>query len=75
MGAVVFVHGMTIQRQNAVYLAKEQELQAQLDEAKERSEEIDKLKDYVGTDAYIEEAAREKLKFVYENEILFKAAE
>ena len=53
--------------------AKITELQTQIDAEKERSEEINKLKKYVGTDEYIEEVAREKLGLVKENEILFRA--
>ena len=64
---------MRLQRQNQQYIAQEEELQAQLDEAEKRSEEIDSLKDYVGTDEYIEEIAKEKLGLVHENEILFRA--
>lgn len=52
---------------------QEEELQTQIDAEKERSEEINKLKKYVGTDEYIEEVAREKLGLVKENEILFRA--
>ena len=48
-------------------------MQTQIDAEKERSEEINKLKKYVGTDEYIEEVAREKLGLVKENEILFRA--
>ena len=52
---------------------QEEELQTQIDAEKERSEEINKLKKYVGTDEYIEEVAREKLGLVKEIEILFRA--
>ena len=72
LSAVIVVHGMTLQKQNKAYRAQEAELQAQIDDEKERSEEIDKLKEYVGTDKYIEEVAKEKLGLIKENEILFK---
>ena len=55
------------------YKVQEEELKTQIDAEKERSEEINKLKKYVGTDEYIEEVAREKLGLVKENEILFRA--
>lgn len=70
---MVIVHGMTLKKSNDAYKAQEAELQSQIDAEKERSEEIDKLKKYVGTDKYIEEVAREKLGLVRENEILFRA--
>lgn len=73
LGAVIMIHGMTLRERNRAYMAQEAELQAQLDAEKERSEEIDELKDYVGTDEYIEEVAKEKLGLVHENEILFRA--
>ena len=34
---------------------------------------IDELEEYVGTDEYIEDIAKEKLGLVYPNEILFEA--
>ena len=73
LGPVIMIHGITLQERNKAYMAQEAELQAQLDAEKERSEEIDELKDYVGTDEYIEEVAKEKLGLVHENEILFRA--
>lgn len=72
LAAVAFVHGMSLQATNREYQAQEAELQAQLDAEIARSEEIDKLKEYVGTDEYIEEVAKAKLGLVHKNEILFK---
>ena len=66
-------HGMALKKSNDAYKVQEEELQTQIDAEKERSEEINKLKKYVGTDEYIEEVAREKLGLVKENEILFRA--
>lgn len=70
---VVLAGGMELKKRNDAYIAQEMELQAQIDAEKERSAEIDELKEYVGTDEYIESVAKEKLGLVYENEILFKA--
>ena len=70
---MVIVHGMALKKSNDAYKGQEEELQTQIDAEKERSEEINKLKKYVGTDEYIEEVAREKLGLVKENEILFRA--
>ena len=67
------VHGIALKKSNDAYKVQEEELQTQIDAEKERSEEINKLKKYVGTDEYIEEVAREKLGLVKENEILFRA--
>ena len=48
-----------------------EELNKRLEAEKERKEEIDDLENYVGSDEYIEEVAREN-GLVYPNEIIFK---
>ena len=55
---MVIVHGMALKKSNDAYKVQEEELQTQIDAEKERSEEINKLKKYVGTDEYIEEVAK-----------------
>ena len=55
------------------YIAQEKELEASIQEEKDRAEEISELEDYVGTDEYIEQTAKDKLGLVHENEIIFKA--
>ena len=70
--AVVSVNGMTLRARQKAYQAQEAELQEQIQEEKERASEIDALEDYVSTDEYVEEVAREKLGLVHENEIIFK---
>lgn len=47
--------------------------QIALEEA--RAEEIEKLPEYVNSDEYIEKTAREKFGLVYQDEIIFRAAE
>lgn len=47
--------------------------QIALEEA--RAEEIEKLPEYVASDEYIEKTAREKFGLVYQDEIIFRAAE
>ena len=64
LSAVIVIHGMALQARNKEYMAQEAELMAQLDDEKE----------YVGTDEYIEDVAKEKLGLIKQNEILFKAA-
>ena len=68
---MVIVHGMALKKSNDAYKVQEEELQTQIDAEKERSEEINKLKKYVGTDEYIEEVAREKLGLVGPNERVY----
>ena len=53
-------------------LARQQELQAQIDEQRERSERLDIRRDYTGTKKFLEEMARKVLGLVYPDEILFE---
>lgn len=71
--AVVSVSGVTLQAKNKAYIAQEQELQKQIDEEKARAQEIEELEQYVGTDEYVEQTAKDKLGLVHEGEIIFKA--
>lgn len=73
LGVVFLGCGISLKNKNEAYLAKEAELQLQIEAELERSNDIDELKTYVGTDAYVEKVAKEKLGLAYENEILFEA--
>lgn len=70
---VVSVSSISLQTRNKEYIAQEKELEASIREEKDRAEEISELEDYVGTDEYIEQTAKDKLGLVHENEIIFKA--
>ena len=54
------------------YDAKAATLQQQIEDEQTRTEEIQKLKEYMLTDEYGEQAAREKLGMIKENEIIFQ---
>ena len=54
-------------------MAQEEELIAQIEEEKARTEEIEELEAYVGTEEYVEQIAKDKLGLVYEDEIIFKS--
>ena len=54
------------------YDAKAATLEQQIEDEQNRTEEIDKLKKYMETDACAEEVAREKLGLVKDNETVFK---
>lgn len=69
---VLTVGGMSLKAKNEAYQEQQDELQSQIDEAKERAEEIDDLEKYVGSDSYTEEMAREKLGLVYPDEIVLE---
>lgn len=70
---VLSVNAVTLKAKDRTYQAQEQELKRQIEEEKQRSQEIDKLEQYVGTDEYVEEVAKDKLGLVNEGEIIFKA--
>ena len=53
------------------YSARYEILQKSIEEEKEHVKEIEKLKEYMQTDEYIANVAREKLGMVKENEIIF----
>lgn len=54
------------------YDAVEQNLLAQIEEQKQESAQLDKESEYVKTEDYIEQIARDKLGLVKKNEIIFK---
>ena len=61
-----------LQSRLAVYDARAAELEEQIEDETERTEEIKELKEYMQTDEFAEEVAREKLGLVKENEIVFQ---
>lgn len=60
---------------NNAYQAQKAELEQQIKDEEIRAEDIEKLRDYVESDEFIEKMARDKLGLVYEDEIIFKAEE
>lgn len=69
------MNAVTLQAKNKSYKQQEAELKAQINEQKERAEEIKEYEEYVKTDEYIKEVAEEKLGLVDPNEIIFKPAQ
>ena len=63
---------VALQDQLSSYDSQIKKLDQQIEEEEERTTEIDDLKEYMKTDEYVEETAREKLGLVKENEIVFK---
>ena len=59
----------------SMYEAKAAALNAEIDAEKERTIEIEELREYMFTDEYAEEVAREKLGLVKENEIVYEELE
>ena len=54
-----------------IYNGRYEALQEEIENEKEYEKEIEKMKDYMQTDEYIVNIAREKLGMVKENEIIF----
>lgn len=75
LSGVLTVNSLRLQAKNAEYKEQEEQLQTQIDDAKERAEEVEEFKEYVNTDEYVRETAEDKLDLVDPNEIIFKAAE
>ena len=61
-----------LQESLAGYETRAEALSQQIEDEKARTEEIEALKEYMLTHEYTEEAAREKLGLVKENEIIFQ---
>lgn len=61
-----------VQAQLDRYHAEEVVLQEKIASENARTKEIDQLKEYMKTDEYAEEVAREKLGLVKDNEIVFQ---
>lgn len=73
LAAALSVNAFQLRAKAQEYQVQETELAEQIEEEKARSAQIDDLEDYVGTDEYVEEVAREKFGLVHENEIIFEA--
>lgn len=73
LAAVLWIDGISLREKDKTYQAQEAELKKQIEEEQERSAEIDELEQYVGTDEYVEEVAKDKLGLVNKGEIIFKA--
>lgn len=72
LSGALAIGSVSLHAKNAEYKAQEEELQEQIKEEQQRSEEIDEFEEYVKTDDYIKDTAEEKLGLVDPNEIVFK---
>lgn len=73
LAVTLSVASISSHKKNENYKLQETELNKQLEAEEDRAEEIDELEDYVGTDKYIEDVAKDKLGLAYPGEILFEA--
>lgn len=70
----LMVQSRDLKESLAGYETRAEVLSQQLEEEQARTEEIKELKEYMQTDEYAEQAAREKLGLVKDNEIIFQEA-
>ena len=72
--AILFIAMMTqsisVEKQLSQYQQELEELDNKMTEETERTKEIDDMKEYMETDEYAEEVARDKLGLVKDNEII-----
>lgn len=77
--AILFIAMMTqsisVEKQLSQYQQELEKLDNKMTEETERTKEIDDMKEYMETDEYAEEVARDKLGLVKDNEIVFKEQE
>ena len=71
--AMITVSSITLKAKDDACRAQEIELEKQIEEEKARTEEIEDLEEYVGSDEYVEDVAKEKLGLVHEGDIVFRA--
>lgn len=72
LSVVLGISSISLRARNENYKQQEAELEAQIKEQEERTEEIKEFEEYVQTDEYIKDVAEEKLGLVDPDEILFK---
>lgn len=72
---ILLWQGNALERELTAYREQEQILTRKVEEEKARTQEIDGQKEYMQTDEYVEEAARDRLGLVKDNEIIFREAE
>ncbi len=69
---VVVINMVQLKQKQETYLARQAELDKQIEAEQDRTEELAEFKKYTQTQAYIEEVAKDKLGLVREGEIVFK---
>lgn len=72
---VLSISSVRLYQKKAEYAVKEAELMEKIESEEARTAQIDAYEEYVGTDAYVEQIARERLGLAYPNEILFRPEE
>lgn len=73
--AALLFGGYRLDKKIDTALAVQRELNEQIEDEKARTQEIAELEEYMKTDDYIREVARDKLGLVDEGDIVFKKAD
>lgn len=66
------VQSSALKQKNADYAKQQTQLEKQIDAEKERTKEIQDMEEYMQSDEYVAEIARDKLGLVYDDETIFK---
>lgn len=61
-----------LEAKNVLYTQQLAQVNDQLASEKERTQEIENMEEYMKTDEYVEDVARDKFGLVYEGETVFK---
>ena len=69
---VMSIQIVKLYKEDQTYIAKEKELNEQLEDAMEEQQQLADYEQYTQSQQYIEEVAKSKLGLVYNNEIVFK---
>lgn len=69
---VVSVNSISLHAKNREYIEQAAELEKLIAEEERKAEDIAEYEEYVKTDKYVEDMAKEKLGLAHKNEILFK---
>lgn len=72
LGVLLWNGKKNIEAKNVEYEKQIKELQEQVDEEKQRTEELNEYKKYVQTKKFSEEIAKDKFGLIYPDEIIFK---
>ena len=72
LGVLLWNGKKNIEAKNVGYEKQIKELQEQVDEEKQRTEELNEYKKYVQTKKFAEEIAKDKFGLIYPDEIIFK---
>ena len=73
--AVLIYEGLRLKRQIAENNARQEELEQEIARETERTESIESLREFMQSDEYVKQAAKDRLGLVESGEVVFKAQE